>query len=166
MRKVSLAVAAALVLVMASVTLASASGPSSETKSTATQSPQVFELLSRTIQRTDLDLGKKGFGQSDQFIFHDLLFRDGNRVGTADGACQFTYVTPQRAAINCVVTLSLPQGQLTIQGVSTFPTTGIQPPFFIAITGGTGAYKTAHGQVRVAPLRAPTDVKLTVHLIL
>jgi hypothetical protein len=126
----------------------------------------VFELLSRTIQRTDLDLGKKGFSQSDQFIFHDVLLRAGKRVGTADGGCQFTYVTSQRAAINCVVTLSLPQGQLAIQGVSTFPTTGTQPPFFLAITGGTGAYKTAHGQVRVVPLQAPTDVKLTVQLIL
>lgn len=38
-----------------------------------------------------------------------------------------------------------------MQGLATLTETGNQP-FALAITGGTGAYRTAHGQVQITPV--------------
>jgi hypothetical protein len=58
-----------------------------------------------------------------------------------------------------------PQGQVTAQGVRTGALNQRQPPrFTLAITGGTGAYNTARGQVRIVDLNA-TDSRLTLTLI-
>ena len=67
--------------------------------------------------------------------------------------------------MQCVATLALPEGQICVQGVRTGSLSAQQPPrFTLAITGGTGAYKTAHGQVRIVDLNA-TDSRLTLTLI-
>jgi hypothetical protein len=63
-----------------------------------------------------------------------------------------------------VVTVSLPEGQLTAQGLATVTETSPQP-FTLAITGGTGAYRTAHGQLQVAPA-SETERHYTLTLIL
>ena len=51
------------------------------------------------------------------------------------------------ARFQCAATVSLPEGQLTVQGPATLTETGNQP-FMLAITGGTGAYRTARGRPR------------------
>jgi hypothetical protein len=67
--------------------------------------------------------------------------------------------------VQCLVTLLLPEGQITVQGVRTGSLTQqLPPPFVLAITGGTGAYKTAHGEVRIVDINA-TDSRLTLKLI-
>jgi hypothetical protein len=67
------------------------------------------------------------------------------------------------ATLQCVATLSLPKGQITVQGLPTF--TEGPASFFLAITGGTGAYKTAHGQVKVVQV-SDVESRLTLFLIL
>src|SRR5262249_36527201 len=72
---------------------------------------------------------------------------------------------PQRFAAHCLATLVLPEGQVTAQGVRTGALSQRQPPrFTLAIIGGTGAYTTAPGQVRIVDLNA-TDSRLTLTLI-
>lgn len=67
--------------------------------------------------------------------------------------------------MQCLVTLALPEGQITLQGVRLASVRQPGPPrFTLAITGGTGAYQTAHGQVRIVDLTA-TDSRLTLTLI-
>jgi hypothetical protein len=54
-----------------------------------------------------------------------------------------------------VVSAQLPDGQITVQGLVTF--TG--EPFTLAVTGGTGPYREAAGEVQV------TEVSETESLI-
>ncbi len=62
-----------------------------------------------------------------------------NQVGSDNGMCIRTAVG---AAWECIWTITLSDGQMTVEG-----------PFYdtkdsqLAITGGTGAYKGAHGQM-------------------
>jgi hypothetical protein len=52
-----------------------------------------------------------------------------------------------------------------VQGVRTGSLSEQEPSrFTLAITGGTGVYKTAHGQVRIVDINA-TDSRLTLTLI-
>jgi hypothetical protein len=44
--------------------------------------------------------------------------------------------------------VSLPKGQVTLQGLVTFSEQS-RPTFTVAITGGTGAYRTAHGEATI-----------------
>jgi type II secretory pathway pseudopilin PulG len=163
MRKVSLAAIAALVLAVASVTLASASG-SSATQTSDKKSTQVIHLVARTVQEASLDLGEPGDSLGDQFIFSEDLFRDGKKVGHDGGVCTLVRLVPRvSATTQCVVTASLPKGQITVQGLPTF--TDGPASFLLAITGGTGAYKTAHGQVKVVEV-SEAESRLTLFLIL
>ena len=54
-------------------------------------------------------------------------------------------------------------GQLTAQGLATLTETSPQP-FTLAITGGTGAYRTAHGQLQVAQV-SETESRYTLTVI-
>jgi type II secretory pathway pseudopilin PulG len=163
MRKLSLAAVIALVLAVASVTLASASA-SSDTQTSDTKSTQVIHLVARTVQDANLDLGEPGDSLGDQFIFSDDLFRGGRKVGHDGGVCTLVRLVPRvSATLQCVITLSLPTGQITIQGLPTFADG--PGSFLFAITGGTGAYKTAHGQVKVVEV-SDVEARLTLFLIL
>ena len=63
----------------------------------------------------------------------------------------------------CLATLALPEGQLTAQGLATLTEAGGQP-VTLAITGGTGAYRTAHGQLRVVQV-SETQGRYTLTVI-
>ena len=160
-RKYGLAVAAALVLAMGSTAVAFAS-PSA--RSSADHRVQVIRLVAKGGQETNIDLGKKGFSQGDQEIVALSLFGDGKRVGEAGNLCQFVRVTRASATDLCQVDMSLPQGQLTAHGLVTSTPAG-PGTFYLAITGGTGAYQTAHGQVKITATTT-NEVPITLYLIL
>jgi hypothetical protein len=50
---------------------------------------------------------------------------------------------------NCVGTLSLRRGQITAQGLLEVQGEDDTGPWTVAITGGTGAYRGASGEIRV-----------------
>ena len=161
-KRLGLAAAAALLVVVASVTLASASAP--KTNGSDARSVKVIRLTTVPIQSTNLDLGEKGFSQGDQEVFTDNVFRDGKKVGRSTGFAQITYVAGNTFSAQLVATVTLPRGSLTIQGAFTENQTVGPKPFFVAITGGTGAYRTAHGQSRIEITETGSNV--TVYLIL
>ena len=157
-KRFSLAAVLAVVIGVAGASLAYA-GDSADGEST-----QTIHLVAKTVQETELDLGKEGFGQGDQFVFADDLFRDGKKVGDDGGFCTAVRVGPgESATFQCVVTLSLEKGQITVQGLFTSAGEADQSPFVVAITGGTGAYRTARGEVKVQT-DADED-RLTVKLV-
>jgi hypothetical protein len=160
-RKFGLAVAAAVVLAMGSTTVAFASSPG---RGLADHRVQVIRLVAKGGQETSIDLGKKGFSQGDQEIVALSLFRDGKRVGEAGNLCQFVRVTKASATDLCQVDMSLPQGQLTAHGLVRSTPAG-PGTFYLAITGGTGAYQSAHGQVKVTATTT-SKVPITLYLIL
>jgi hypothetical protein len=112
-----------------------------------------IELVSRTAQETDIDLPPTGeFGLGDRFVFSEDLFQGDAKVGEDGGECtvvRFVEET-ESSTIQCVVTVSLEKGQLTVQGLITF--VGEEDsPFVLPVTGGSGAYKGARGEVKVEP---------------
>jgi hypothetical protein len=124
---------------------------------------QELQLFAKTTEQTFLDLGEEGPSLGDQFIFHDVLRSGGERVGHAGGACTITSTTrgPQGES-NCVVTLWLSGGQIATQGLVAPPT---EPPvaFTVAITGGTGQYEEATGELHVME-RSEGRARLTLHI--
>jgi hypothetical protein len=160
-RKFGLAAAAALLLAIGSITVAFAS---SSGRGPTDHRVQVIGLVAKGVQETNIDLGKKGFSQGDQELVALDLFRDGKKIGEAGNLCQFVRVTKASATDLCQVDMSLPKGQITAGGLVTSTPAG-PGTFFLAITGGTGAYRTAHGQVKVTAT-ATNEVPITLYLIL
>jgi hypothetical protein len=114
---------------------------------------------------TYLDLGAPDVSQGDEFVFSDTLSRDDTPVGEDGGSCTVTHVDTATNNImtNCVATLSLRGGQITIHGLVTFPAPPVTHPFTVAITGGTGAFRSVGGEMDVHPV-SETDSIYTLHL--
>jgi hypothetical protein len=126
---------------------------------------QTIQLVAKQTNATLLVLAAPGHGPvGNQFLGTDDLYRQGSKVGDDATVCQFMADLGQAGGrFQCLVTVSLPEGQLTAQGLATLTETGGQA-FTLAITGGTGAYRTAHGEVRVAQV-SETEARDTVTLI-
>jgi hypothetical protein len=98
-------------------------------------------------RNTDLDLGEPGPSAGDQNVFLDDVQRDGRTVGTSAGSCTIVTISDTQLAGACAATVTLPEGSLTVQGAfDENPQVG--PTDFVwAVTGGTGRYATARGDV-------------------
>ena len=159
-KKLILAVLVTLLIAVTGGSMAFA-GADEEADSNGTK---VIHLISKTVQEAELDLGEKGFGVGDRFVFSDDLYRDDEKVGQDGGECVVVRLEGPTTTVNCVVTLSLPKGQITSQGLASF-TEGQDPqPFTVAITGGTGRYREADGEVTVEEV-SQTETRLTVTLV-
>jgi hypothetical protein len=112
---------------------------------------QTLRLVATQIQSEFLDLGTAGPSLGDQFVFSETLFRHGREVGVSGGVCTVTQVGPPYDVVTfqCVATLSLQRGQITLQGLLEFQGEDDPGPFTVAITGGTGAFFGASGEATV-----------------
>lgn len=147
---------------LAVVSLPAAAAPSA-TRS-GDSKVEVIRLTSITVQEADLDLGEPGESLGDQFVFTDDLFRGGEKVGILGVVCTGVRSEPDSSSIQCVGTAELPKGQITVQGLITFSEATEGEPFEIAITGGTGKYRTAHGVVTIREV-SETEEILTFRII-
>jgi hypothetical protein len=77
----------------------------------------------------------------DQDVFNGKFFVRNKQVGTDGGACTLVKLP---SIYHCVATNWFDEGQLTVQFVGDFQST---EPGHFAITGGTGAYRGAAGEV-------------------
>jgi hypothetical protein len=144
MRKLLPIVAAAV----AALTLTSLS-PASAHKHEQPKS-HVFTITTKTIDEANIDVGEPGFSLGDSNVITEDVYRDGKKVGTSDLTCTLVRLDPVKHffAAECLNTTVLPGGQITAQGYAT--SNEIEKvPFKQAITGGTGAYKGAHGELTV-----------------
>ncbi|MFI8999849.1 dirigent protein [Streptomyces sp. NPDC053541] len=93
----------------------------------------------------------------DTFTFADDLFKTkgGDKVGRDGVICAVVRSAGEQSDANCVGTFVLnggPGGQLTAQALTTFDVSDQEPAAFdLAVTGGTGDFKNAHGYIRVSP---------------
>ena len=147
-KKAILGVAVVLVLAAAGVSVAAASSDDA-----GNQRAQAIQLVAKQTGSTLLVLAEPGHGPvGNQFLGTDDLYRNGRKVGDDASVCQFMSDLGQAGGRSqCLATLSLPEGQLTAQGLIT-QTEGGDQSVTLAITGGTGTYRTAHGQVRVVQI--------------
>ena len=98
-----------------------------------------------------IDLGAPGPSAGDQQIITMDVFQGPRRVGESHVVCTTVRLDPatQSAIVQCDNVTSLPGGQIVATGLVTSAQEE-QTPFVQAITGGTGVYKQAHGQLTVS----------------
>ena len=144
LRRAGLVALLVMALVIAATALASATGRDSDGRKV-----EVINLDTRSNQGADLDLGDEGLSVGDRFAFSEKAFRDGRYAGKLGGECVIVIADKddESATTDCVVTLALRDGQITTQGLVEFAEE--TEPFTIAVTGGTGDYRTARGEVQV-----------------
>ncbi|MFI6244872.1 hypothetical protein [Streptomyces sp. NPDC051016] len=136
--------------------LACASGADAATHTDAVHAKgghHVITLIGHLVQQSRFPVSTRGPAQGDRTVFRSLLFdrNDKIQVGETDGTCTTTTVE-NGGAEECVVTYTLQGGQLSAQGmvfgILTDGKPTIPPPSFDnAITGGTGEFREARGQV-------------------
>ncbi len=102
-----------------------------------------FTVVERAVTDTTADTGPVGDSLGDVLAFANPVYNAANttKVGSDNGSCIRTAVG---AAYECTWTTTLPGGSLVVTG-----------PFYdtkdsiLAITGGTGKYEGADGQMRL-----------------
>lgn len=124
---------------------------------------EVFQIVARQTQIEHLDLGTRGPSLGDEIVHSGEILRNGSVVGVFGEVC--TTVRAGHEAdeddLQCLGTAKLPEGQFTTHGLASG--SGHEPTE-VAITGGTGAYRTAHGYIHSVPISS-TENRITVHLI-
>ena len=108
-------------------------------------------------RNTDLDLGAPGPSAGDTQVFLDDVQRDGATVGTSAGSCMLAVFTETRLVGACTATFMLPEGTITTQGAFDEDPSAGPSRFVWAVTGGTGRYAAAGGEV-TGTFRPGTDI--------
>ncbi|HEV7824610.1 MAG TPA: hypothetical protein VGP02_06860 [Mycobacteriales bacterium] len=123
---------------------------------------QTLKLVAKPSTREVYKNGDAEVNLGDRSVFtHDLLV-DGEQVGFDGGVCTVVRMDPDGAYyILCNVSMTLPDGTLTFQTFirEVFP----PPPFYAAVTGGTGAFAGARGEMHIDPA-SPDTHYYTAHL--
>jgi hypothetical protein len=159
-RRFPFAILATLALAVVFVPGASTS---SSVRSAENDDVLVIRVTERAAQDAFLDLGEPEDSLGDQIVFSNDLFRGGVKVGTDGGVGTLVRLEPRVAAtIQFVATARLPRGQITVQGLVRF--TDGPSTFNVAITGGTGRFREAHGVLTVEEV-SDTESLLTFRII-
>ena len=156
------AVIAVVALVVAAVS--PALGSSGSTASGHADRQQTLRVLAVFTEfDPNIDLGAAGFSLGDEVVFSGNLLRNGQHVGRVGVVCSFVSVAnAARVEAQCPTTSILPGGQITTQG--TIVNRSLN--FTLPITGGSGQFQGAGGQVVSRDISTPTQpqVELTFHL--
>jgi hypothetical protein len=108
-------------------------------------------------QSYELDVGERGASPGDTLFFNNLLRgrEDGRDAGRFASRCSRL----PGDLFHC-------QGTLLLSGstIEVATTTDLAAPITASVTGGTGAYEAAAGQVRITPTANPGRSRLDVHL--
>jgi hypothetical protein len=118
---------------------------------------RVIRVVSINTEEEFLDLGAEGPSLGDEFIFTSKLLRSGNEVGHTGVVCTFTSL--EREEVQCLATASFSHGQITVQGLIA----GEPETFVLPITGGSGSYEGADGELHVREVSDTREI-LTFHL--
>jgi hypothetical protein len=111
----------------------------------------------------NIDVGAPGFSLGDEVVFSGNLLQKGKQVGRVGVVCTFvSTANANRVEAQCPTTSILPGGQITTQG--TIVNRSLN--FTLPITGGSGRYQGAGGQVVSRDVSTPTQpqVELTFQL--
>jgi hypothetical protein len=142
MRKIILSIAAAALAAASLTALSPASAHQHER--------HAFTITTKVLDSAQVDVGKPGPSLGDVNVITEDAYRDGKKVGTSDLSCTVVRLEPVKHffAAECLNTTVLAGGQITSQGYVTSDEIE-KVPFKQAITGGTGAYRGARGELTV-----------------
>ena len=113
----------------------------------------------KELQPTFIDTGKPGPSVGDVAVARDeVLGENGSPAGTFRQVCTLVDLVggPPTSTFECIGSLALKEGTITIAG----PFVPAAPEQSAAITGGTGAYAAARGEVTVRAIDDSLVVKL------
>jgi hypothetical protein len=135
------------------------------TTASAHDGGKTFQLTGKVLgPPAQIDLGAPGPSVGDQQIITMDVFNGPKRQGESHVLCtvvRFDAATGKSIA-QCENVTSLPGGVITASGVVTSDEEE-QKPFIQAITGGTGVYRSVHGQLTVSEA-GPQPATLTFQL--
>src|SRR2546429_926656 len=123
-------------------------------------SPQTLHLVSLVKQGTILDLGPSGPSLGDEQVASGALLHGGQQVGRFSFVCTWTGVHTHHANEHCVGSGEIAGGQITFDGLSRTD----RSRHVWAVTGGTGTYRNARGQVLIKDV-TNTKSRATIELI-
>jgi len=153
-RKLRVGAAMACLLLLGTVTVASAtSSRGSRGSDWDDGKVVVLDVTGRIVKRTvppPTDVRQGG-----QLTLTSDLFHKGTKVGEEHNVCTITRIEADGAVtLYCDGIDSLPGGQIAWQGAIRFGPNELvkADPYFLAISGGSGKYRTAHGEIRVQDL--------------
>ena len=134
-------IGAAMMGIVLATSLAFGCGQGDTSGSSAGQSAKVIHVVEHAETDTTVDVGKKGDSTGDILTFHNKVYdkHDKRSVGYDLGRCIRTVAGE---SYECAWTTFLRDGQITVDG-----------PFYdkknsvLTITGGTGAYSRAQGEM-------------------
>jgi hypothetical protein len=155
------AVIAVVALVVGPVTPASGSSIDGSASRSSRQTIRVTAVF--TEFDPNIDVGAPGFSLGDMVVFSGNLVRQGQQVGRIGVVCTFvSTANASRVEAQCPTTSILADGQITTQG--TIVNRSLN--FTLPITGGSGRYQGAGGQVVSRDVSTPTQpqVELTYQL--
>jgi hypothetical protein len=154
----------ALVVGAVSPALGSSSPGAASTASGSADDQQTIRVLAVFTEfDPNIDVGASGFSLGDEVVFSGNLLRNGEQVGRVGVVCTFvSTANAARVEAQCPTTSILPGGQITTQG--TIVNRSLN--FTLPITGGSGRYQGAEGQVVSRDVSTPTQpqVELTFYL--
>ena len=105
-----------------------------------------LQVTSVTAQEAFLDAAPADeLSLGDSYVFSENLFKGSKQIGDAGGECITVRIDGEAGVAKCSETFRLPEGQITAEGLVDFGAT----EFTWAITGGSGAYRSARGEVNV-----------------
>jgi hypothetical protein len=125
-----------------------------------TDNVTVLRLTTVMVESHLVDVAPTGGPPSlgDTLVVSDNLFRAGRRVGFAGFVCTVVRIQHPPFAYQCQAIARIGGDQLTVQGLA-FD----QPSNVLAITGGTGRWRNAGGQVVVRDV-SETESDITLFI--
>lgn len=148
MRRAVVSVGVGAVVAIAGVTAVGASEPTAKRQ---------LKLVAVQADAAEIGTGQGFVGT--RFVGADDLLRHGRNVGRGVRSCEVVAVeearTDHRAQFQCLITLRLPTGVLTLQAMPTLTEQGLET-VKAAVTGGTGAFRRAGGEALVQEVDAAT----------
>jgi hypothetical protein len=114
---------------------------------------EVLEIAVETDQYEILDLGRPGASVGDMDVYSGKAVNGGSRVAHGGGSCQVMHIDGDKITTQCLITMELERGSLTLQSLWVKGTS----PLDMAISGGTGVYRNARGTVRFWDIATPNE---------
>jgi len=116
---------------------------------------RTLTVLTKTREIKVVDLGPQGPSQGDMRVVNAPLYNESakERIGRLDLFCVATDPADESAEkahmAECTYTFTLPDGEISVQGVNAFPKlSGLPSRGVNAISGGTEKYAGVRGEVR------------------
>lgn len=131
---------------------------------------RTLRFYEHDTQQTNIDAGTAGVTPGDDFVWSGDLFdhRGGTRQGRAGGHCFTVSTAPDGAGdVMCSYGFVLSGGQIWTDGLYEAAALFSGKTLSAPVTGGTGAYRDARGEVTVQiPPEIPdqTDAKFVIRL--